>query len=92
MGVCVCGVMRTLTVSQHLGLTGRTETNVVKNEERQVGAALMLELAQLCKRVQAAIEPQDHLLPVFSQGHIQEELQPKDGQVTEMSVSSFRQC
>lgn len=59
-------------MSQDLGLIGRTETNVMKNEERQVRAALVLELAQLCKRVQAALEPQEHLLPVFLQGHIQQ--------------------
>lgn len=95
-GVCVCVYVRRITwirtIGQNLGLTGGTEANVMENKERQTRAALVLELAHLCQQVQAAVKPQDHLLPAFPIRYVQEQLQPENGQVTETLIFSFRQC
>lgn len=83
---------RARTVGQDLGPIGGTETNVVEDEQGQTGAALRPERAHLGQQVQAAVQPQDHLLPIFSEGDVQEQLQPQNGQAAEASAASFGQC
>lgn len=80
-----------LTVSQDPGLVRRAEADIVEDEERQAGAAPEPEPAHLRQQVQAAVQPQEHLLPLLPERQVQEQLQPEDGQVAEMSVPSFRQ-
>lgn len=88
---CACET-RILTVGQDLGLTGGTEANIMKDKKRHLGAALVLALAHLRKQVQAAAQPQDHLLPILSERHVQEQLQPQNAQPTELPAPSFGQC
>lgn len=63
----------------------------MKNKERYVRTGPVLVLAHLREQVQAAVQPQDHLLPVLPGRHVQEKLQPQHRQVTEMSTASFWQ-
>lgn len=82
---------RTLTVGQDLGLIGGTEANIMEDEKRHVRAAPEPALAHLRQPVQAAAQPQDRLLPVLSQRHAQEQLQPQNAQPPELSAPSFGQ-
>lgn len=63
----------------------------MENKKGDGEAALVLESAHLREQVQTAIQPQNHLLPVFFEGHVQQQLQPEHAQVTQMFVSPFRQ-
>lgn len=55
ISTCISGFVRCtrrrLTVSQDLGLVGRTEADVIENKKGDGEAALVLEPAHLCEQV-----------------------------------------
>lgn len=55
ISTCISGFVRCtrrrLTVSQDLGLVGRTEADVMENKKGDGEAALVLEPAHLCEQV-----------------------------------------